>query len=304
MNLRLSIIKTLGFFGLFRQPLTLLEIQKFLWSEQPADLGSLTENLKTLSQIKEADGFFFLLSQGNPVEHRLARDFWQRKKLIIAKSAARLLASLPFIKLVAICNSLGFGTAEEKSDIDFFIIARQGRIWLARFLCNLILRLFNLRTYGIKMTNKICLSFFINDSNLNLEPMSLTGEDPYLVYWITQLTPLINREGSLEKFWQANSWIKKYIADFQENGLALNKNMMQFDKIASFKYLFWEKVLAGRIGDYLEKFLGRWQIKKISQRVKTRNLSPAVIINDQMIKLHQEDRREEYRKKWLNLSLI
>ena len=41
--------------------------------------------------------------------------------------------TVPFIKMVAVCNTLGYDNAAKDSDIDLFIIAKRGRLFIVRF---------------------------------------------------------------------------------------------------------------------------------------------------------------------------
>lgn len=311
MGIRQSIIKTLSFFKIFGQPLTFLELKNGLLTGYPLAGNDLWTVLAEEKEMEADRGFFFLSTERSLIEHRLARDFWQKKKLIIAQKAARLLSGVPFIKLVAICNSLGFGSAEEKSDIDFFIITGKGRLWTVRFFCNLILRLFNLRTYGSKTTDRICLSFFIDENNLSLEELVLKDAgndvgDPYLIYWITQLIPLINREKGLERFWSANAWVKKHLANFNFEDLTLDYRQVGVNAGLEFCRKFKERIMFGWLGNWLEKFFNLWQLRKIRFYLAgcQNQDDSAIIISDGILKLHRQDRRKEYRKKWLESSII
>ena len=302
MSLSESIIKTFVFFDIFDRPLTAFEAHKWLWSEA-AKLEDLQATLNTPNpKIEAKNGFFFLSGRKKIVEDGSQRQIWNDKKIVRARWAAKILSAAPFIKLIAVCNTLSFGAASPQSDVDFFIVAQSGRLWMARFCSVLILSLFGLRRHGKKVANRICLSFFLADDNLNLESVALKNpSDIYLVYWIAKLVPLVNRNQTLEKFWQANSWTKQYLPNFQfENQLPDNHQIKVYPVLETWRQ-FCEYITNGFLGDLKENFLRFIQLRKMSKNLKSRQFEggTAVVINDKMLKFHEEDRREYYKNKWL-----
>ena len=133
MSLSESIIKTFVFFDIFDRPLTAFEAHKWLWSEV-AKLEGIEATLNTPNfKIEAKNGFFFLSGRKKIVEDGSRRQIWNDKKIVRARWAAKILNVVPFIKLIAVCNTLSFGAASQESDVDFFIVAKAGRLWLARF---------------------------------------------------------------------------------------------------------------------------------------------------------------------------
>ena len=304
MNDADSIIKTLTFFELFEHPLTGFEIFKWLYGPEPRGLAEILSASREDSAIKEVNGFFFL---GDEKEgERLVRKRQERladndEKMRQAQKATRLISWVPFIKLAAVCNTLSFGAAEADSDIDFFIVARKGRIWTVRLFVTAVLSLFGLRRHGRKIANRVCLSFFITDDNLDLQSIALPGflPDIYLIYWITQLAPLIDRKNTLEKFWQANSWVKTYLPNFSFDTQLPDYRQISIPNWIEKWRLFHERVMGGRLGDWREKALRRLQLTKMTKKERSRRAADSrVVISDQMLKFHEEDRREEYRQEW------
>ena len=82
--------------------------------------------------------------------------------------AAKILSYLPFIKSIAVVNSLAFFNCDKKSDIDFLIITERNKIWTARALSSVLMHILGLRRYGKKVAKRICLSFYISEEKLDL----------------------------------------------------------------------------------------------------------------------------------------
>lgn len=296
-----ALSKTLSFFDIFDRPLTAFEAYKWLWGEKTG-LEQVQTDLSSSVKIEAKKGFFFLSGRKKIVEDGSRRQIWNDKKIARARWAAKILSVIPFIKLIAICNTLSFGAATQESDVDFFIVAKAGRLWTARFCSVFILSLFGLRRHDKKIANRVCLSFFLADDSLNLESVALKSPpDIYLVYWIAQLMPLVNRDQTLEKFWQDNSWVKQYLPNFHFENQLPDYHQIKICPVLEAGRKFCEYFRGGYLGNVKETFLRFIQLRKMSKNLKSRQFEgdTAVVINDKMLKFHEEDRREYYKKKWL-----
>ena len=307
MNQQLPILKTLSFFQIYSHPLTLLELTERLVTPNIVALSDLKVSLDLLLQkgaVIEDRGFFFLSGSAEAVEQRTARILWENNKMSIARRAARILRLVPFVRLVAVCNTLSFGVTKQESDIDFFIVAQARRLWLVRALSVLLLFLCGLYRRGNNIQNQICLSFFIDEKNLDLQKLSLpendNGPDIYLIYWITQLVPLINRGQTLEKFWRDNLWINKYLANWDWSGREEDYRSVEENKFFSWKRKSWEFILRFKLGDIVERLCKYLQLLKMKRNVYSRRWQEGteVVVNDEILKFHEADRRELYRKMW------
>lgn len=310
MDTGAAIKATLAFFEIFKHPLTNFELYKLLYCKKKIDLPDVIFETKQI-KINEASGFFFLPSSlPNLHLERQNRAISNDRKFVLARRAARLISWAPFIRLAAVCNTLSFDAADQESDIDFFIITRAGRIWFVRFLVSMILSVFNLRRHGYNVTDKICLSFFVSDNGLDLKKIALVPDergnpDIYLIYWMANLIPLINRGKTLEKFLQANSWVFEYLANFDWRESVVNSHEIKCNNLVECIRSFFERCLGGMPGDSLEKFLKKIQLFKILRNKQSRYFEQgtAVVANDQMLKFHEEDRRDFFRNKWREICV-
>lgn len=290
-NLEKSILATIAYFDVFDYPLTIVEIWKWLYEKDfggnSLSVGTIWKELENNQLIKSLvenrQGFYFLKNRGDLVELREARYVLGAKKIKRARKVARFLKFIPGIKMIAICNSLAWANAREESDIDFFIVTTPNKIWTTRFWAAGVLQIFGLRPNRKSNRDKICLSFFVDEASLNLEPLSASAPDVYLVYWIVQLHPLFDCGGVYQNFWQSNNWVKKFLPNvFPKGGKAKN------DKIYS----------PGAAG-FMEKFFHWLQLKILPKNLRAMaNLDSKVVITDKVLKFHSNDRRDEYKKMW------
>ncbi len=305
--LELFVINTLAYFDIFDYPLTLNEIRNYFltggmeggqysWQEIEKELQ---ENPKLKKIITTKSGFYFLRGREKIIEKRLSNYALAEKKLRLAHQAIKIFRFLPFVKLVAICNNLAYRNAGPESDIDFFVITKKGRIWQTRFCMILIITLLGLRPPKEKAKDKICLSFFITEEEMDLSKIKIAGEDLYLVYWLATLRPVYQRDNFYDKFIEANFWLKKYLPNWQPNKLGF-RYRIEDNKINKLIYKFREFICTGFLGDWWENFTKNLQDKLMSQKKKDLAVvgDTRVIINDNILKFHENDRRAEYQQKF------
>jgi len=300
-NLQKSILSTLCYFDAFDCPLTLLELWQwlFVFQEEPNfSLSEIEHITKNDERIDFKNGFYFLRNREEVVNIRLERYAIAGEKNRIAKKGVKVLKFLPFIKLVGICNNSGNNNSKKDSDIDLFIVTSKNRMYLARFFITLVLSLMRLRRHGEKVVDRLCLSFYTTEDNLDFEKIKIGHDDIYLVYWIANIFPIYDR-GGYEKFLSNNIWIKKYLPNMLAKHGSLERQIKDnYFSGASVK--LFENILGGRFGNLVELFLKKVQIEKMSKNNKSlaKENDTRVIISDNMLKFHENDRRDFYQNKF------
>ena len=164
-------------------------------------------------RAEEQNGFYFLPGRGEIIAARQQRYVFARHKFKRALRAGKILARLPFVRMIAVCNSLSYGNARDSSDIDLFVATSAGGVWWTRLWALLILKLARLRPGQGGTKNKICLSFFVDENNLALSKFRLGQDDIDFTYWLAAFYPLYDAGdppagGFFQRLWQANqSWL-------------------------------------------------------------------------------------------------
>lgn len=300
-SLKRSILNTLAYFDINSYPLTAMEVWYFLYEYECKDFNEILDVLKKMEAgklLQEKFSYFYLPDREEIVENRRANLVTSELKLKKARRAAKFVRCVPFLRAIFVCNTVASGTAQDASDIDFFIIAGSRRVWLVRFFTNIILRLFGLRTYGSRNRDKICLSFFVDDDNLNLEKLKAIPEDIHFIYWIAQMTPIYDPRNYYKRFMSANYWIKNYLPNLPTGAGCLN--LVGSGKIAPIWKKVWETIWQGVYGDLLEKQAHEIQMQKMKLSVKEKVdlKDSAIVLNDGVIKLHENDTRESVYNIW------
>lgn len=325
-ELEKSIVSTLAYFSVHKYPLTLMEICKWrnrfrIMNYESGPTGFVgriregrmmvsdiqrvlddSENLKRIRGCK--NGFYFLkgfssrrddenLIELRKKRHNLAQDRWKKLRKITT-----ILQIIPNVKMFAACNTLVLNDIKENSDIDVFVIIKEGRMWQTRFFITALVALLGQWRHRDNIANKICLSFYVTDKNLNLKWLAKKPYDPMLVYWITFVYPLLDRS-IYDKFIKENDWIKEYVPNF----IKYNPNLLErkVEKIFIFDILrrLSEAILNTKIGDLLEKFFKKIQEGKMKKNTDSwKREDTDVIISDQMLKFHEKDRRDKFREEY------
>lgn len=296
-----AIIKTLSFFDLFSYPLTKEEVFYYLWQNK-ADLQSIEKALAELmaeNKIKQKDAYYFLVGREDICQARQNRLLESEKKLKIARKATKKISFVPFIKAIFVCNSTAFGFADKNSDIDLFLVTTKKRIWMVRFLTNFVLLFFGLRRINRKsISNKVCLSFYIDEENLNLKNISVVPEDIYLGFWLATLLPIYDPDKIGQKMVSANTWVKNLLPNLSDKLSPYIKEVKNGPLKRNLKKIL-QKMWVGGYGDLMEKQAKEAQLTKMKFSPQDfQNKAPGVIVSDSMLKFHENDRRREYWEKW------
>lgn len=209
---------------------------------------------------------------------------WSQKYLKKAKKYLPLLRFLPFVRGVAVCNSVALGTSDKNSDIDLLIITAPNRIWTARIFCTFFLHFLGVRRHHQKVAGRFCLSFFVTQEAIDFENIALQPRDPYLAFWVSSLMPLFGRDVFQKIQKQNTDWIQKH------TGITVRFDAGKCPRGDS------------KIRSVLEKICGKWFehfikgiLKPRAEKKRTQLKDDSgTVISDTMLKFHNSDRRREF----------
>lgn len=291
-NIAEVVLSPVIFFDLFDYPVTAYEVWRYLDKQ-----AVFTEIIFTLDDLVhknilgKKNGFYYLLGREAIIDIRQRRFNYSCAKIKKARLFIKLFSFFPFIKLVAVANSIGAYNLRQGSDIDFFIITATNRIWLSRFISAGLAKVLRLRPTGQNKKDKICLSFYITESALNLKNLELADGDPYFYYWLRGLRPIYNKNKAWVNFLQANN-------------LLLDNKVNKLDNLKQEEHLSINiKPRCQRLGTALEKIVKKIQLKIMAEPLRlAMNNSDGVVISDQILKLYLVDNRREFASKF-NLKI-
>jgi len=288
--------------------------------------------------LENKDGFYFLQGRDEIIKIRQDRYIYTDRKFKKALRVMQVFKFIPWLKMAAVSNIMGAHNLRDGSDIDFFIITERKRVWLTRFFCVVLAKILRLRPRPGKTRDKICLNFYISEEAMDLKNLMLNSSiilsgaknfveenklrdpclparfaiasarragrlhsvqddkevyDIYFIYWLAGLVPIYNNNSAYEKFIANNDWLKEYLPNWRMKNIAGRRLIKRDD------FSFYRDIMDLLFGG-LEKNFQSWQIKLMPAALKElKNIGRQVAINDQIIKMHANDRREEYRKRWI-----
>ncbi len=303
-QIKKAIWQTIVFFDIFSYPLTLFELWQYCSVALPdpepiADILAIDE-LKDKIDFK--DGFYFIAGRAEIVGIRQRRFNYTQRKIKRAQKIAKLFRFIPWIKLIAVGNNIGAFNLRDESDIDLFIVTAKGRIWLTRLFCVGAAIILGARPTKTEVKDTICLSFYVAEDGLNLAKFLLPSRepnqapalerDPYFVFWLTGLVPILGRQGCWQKFFKENSWLADELPNWRAGELINTKLKVKnlppwYEKI--FEIIFSK---AEMIAELIQLHIMPEATRKMLDK------DTRVVANDKVIKLHVNDRRQYFLEKY------
>ncbi|TAL19420.1 hypothetical protein EPN90_03690 [Patescibacteria group bacterium] len=297
-----AIIRTLCFADVLDMALTPAELHRTLGIDLGAS-AALAEvyfafwgDRELREKIVFKNGFVALAGREELIAERLLRLAIAEEKWSAAQRALRRLRHLPWLRLAAVCNTVAMGLPRAESDIDIFLAAAPGRLWALRLLSHLALALGSLARRGGQTRNRICLSFSVTRGAFDLSRVAKQPADPYLTFWLSSIVPALDCRGTYEELLAANRWSAELLPNCSARALA-PFYAVQNSRLA----VFLEFIFSGRIGRNLEIFARRLQRQRILANPESRvhEAGTDVVVTDEMLKFHEQDRRAEIRDAFL-----
>ncbi len=250
-RLEQAIWRTVAYVDLFDYPLTAVEIHRYL-DGVPATASEVAKTLvgspALADYLRHKDGFFYLPEREEIIEIRQVRKRRAQQLWPEAVRYGRILARLPFVRMVAVTGSLAMNNAADEADIDYFVVTENGRLWLARALVIGVVRLAARR--GIVL----CPNYFVAESALTLPERNV-----YTAREIVQMVPLFGY-AIYHQLRQHNGWASRFLPN--ANGLPLVQ--IPEPEPAPWPQTVAELPLRTPLGAWLEQWEQQRKINKLS----------------------------------------
>lgn len=253
MNLtQKAIIRTLLYFDMFGHPLDHSELYELIsTSTDRRNFNSALDELILSNVICRESGLLFLRNGNSSPLNRITKLKLSDRYYRIAYYVSILISWHPFVRGVMISGSLSKNSLSKKDDIDFFIIARSGRVWL----CKGILMLFK-KIFLLNSKKYFCINYIIDTGTLEIPEKN--------IFTATELAFLIPMRNTLlcRDFLSANNWVNSFFPNF-----SFKMNGCRTSKDPWLKKAF-EFVLDGKIGDRLDSWFMELYRKRILKRYR------------------------------------
>jgi len=199
-----AVLEALAYADVYDWPLAADEVHRFLpMVADAADVTAALDAMVAASEIGLRDGLYTLRGREWLVAQRRARAADSQRMWTEVARRARLLAWIPWIRLVAVSGSLAVSAARAGDDIDIFVVTDDGRLWLSRALTIAVGRL-PLRGHA-GPRSVLCPNYLLSESALTLRE-----RDVYTAHELVQLVPLFGARAYRELL-ARNAWYRDFL---------------------------------------------------------------------------------------------
>jgi len=193
-----AILQAIAYADVFDYPLTSAEIHRYLigmWATR----DEVEQALQRIQFLSQADGYFTLPGREALCDLRRQRERMATELWLKANGYGRTIASLPFIRMVAVTGSLAMRNADESADIDYLIVTEPGRLWFCRAMVLLVGRWAAMR--GVNL----CPNYLIS-----LRKLVFPDKTLYTAHEIAQMIPLSGLD-VYDLLLKQNDWMFSYL---------------------------------------------------------------------------------------------
>ncbi len=244
-----AVLAALLYFDVFDHPLTREEILRFMSIDSSQEeVDQVLHHLVETEVIHCHGGFYACKPAEKMASKRSETTARAQEMMPIAKQMASFIARFPFVRGVLLSGSISKEVMHEHSDIDYFIIVEEGRMWLSLLLLKAYKKLFMGRRQKY-----FCLNYFIAH-----KPLVIEEESIFTAVELATLMPIVG-DSYKQKIIEANPWVKDVLPNFRVNNAS--ENALHVGKTRKLI----EYALRSKIGDRLDHLVQR-KIRQWYQR--------------------------------------
>lgn len=272
-----AVLRTVLYADLFDFPLTTDEIHRYLIGLRlaPEAVQAALDSSAWLGErLLRANGYIAARSRAEAVTTlRDRRRAASQRILRAALGWLRLVAALPYVRMLAVTGALAMGNSDAGDDVDLLIVAARGRVWLARALCILVVRL--ARLFGVRL----CPNYVLSESALAQSPRNL-----FVAHELAQMLPIAGGD-IYRRMRDANRWSEGYLPNAPTR--PINGSDAAPHGLARAAQALIEAALAGRLGDRLERWERERKLVKFAPQAQ--RPGSAALLDPDHVKGHFDD---------------
>lgn len=206
----IAILRSVLYASLFEYPLTLGELHASLLESALSELEIqrvYAGSARLRDAIEWRDGWFLPRGRAEWIEHRRRREARSRAFLERQRRLLKTVSALPFVRLVALSGSLAVLNADERADLDLFVVTKGAHAWSVTLAVVMLSKLLGRRRV-------VCLNFVVSDTELAVEQRDLFSANQ-----IIHLRPVAGLDAYRE-FLDANPFVKRWYPNFDPDRAA------------------------------------------------------------------------------------
>lgn len=253
LDLLSQLLQPLFYYDVFLYPLRLEEIHQYANYKDKKGLettASLLQQAVDVGYLHCTEGYYQLNANSASIQRRIENNLRAPKYVRRARFVSKFMLSFPFVRAVFVSGSLSKNVMPRDGDIDYFIVTKPGRLWIARTLLILFKKIFLFNSYKY-----FCVNYFVDEQMLEIEEKNR--------FTATEIATILPMQGqaTYRQFLEHNKWIKQYYPNNQQRSV---EQVPEERGRWIQKCLEW--ILDNRMGDRLDNYLMRrtllhWQKK-------------------------------------------
>lgn len=199
----LTILRALAYSDLFDYPLTLSELTRYqiesVYSEREiADALSHDAALRDVISTS-SDGFYCLRGRETTFDIRKSRQAASNRVWKRARFYGVIMSRFPFVRMITVTGALAVDNIAARPDIDLLVATAHGRVWIARRLIVILVRLARI------FRDDLCPNYIISERTLGLDQRDL-----FTAHELAQMVPL-SGEKLYQQMLTRNDWAESYL---------------------------------------------------------------------------------------------
>lgn len=275
-----AIARSVLYAALFDYPLTLSQLrQTLIASRQTAsEIAARLQDSPVLSRlVHHRDGYYFPAGRPDLIATRLQREARSRAFLAQHRPLLRLIAAMPFVRMVALSGSIAHLNLENGGDLDLFIVTRGRRVWSTAVAAILLAKVLGRR-------RTLCANFIVADTALVFDQ-----QDLFTANQVINLKPLTGSH-TYRQILAANAFVRECYPNFHapdcsdlrlRQPLWLRAARSVAERLLAAPSLLAERVCRAAYRTYLRRRATSWT-------------SPdQVVLGDSVLKLHTRSHRRD-----------
>lgn len=195
-------LKPLVYFSIFNYPLSSREIYLFSSAESEEVIKQELCYLKEKGVVTHDDQYYTIHNHKESVSKRKAGNKMANNMMQKAYKRGVFIAKFPYIKAVGISGALSKNYHDKDSDVDYFVITKANRLWIARTLLMLYKKVFLLNSRKL-----FCVNYFITEETLEIKEQN--------IFTATELLTMIPVCGNFDQFYKENQWVSGFLPNLK-----------------------------------------------------------------------------------------
>jgi len=213
LQIEQAALRAVAYADVFGYPLQATEVHRYLHgvaASPDATSAALARCSTPGGSLSSRNGYYTLRGRESLVEVRRRRAALADQLWPAAVTYGHLIASFPFVRMVAVTGSLAWHNIDDSStldhppDIDYMIVTEPGRLWLCRWVIGALRHVLRLRRVFI------CPNYIISTRALALADRNL-----FTAYELARMTPIAGLSMH-RRLRRANPWVQAYLPNAGE----------------------------------------------------------------------------------------